>query len=144
MFYVFFLNLYLYAKNQQKQPPEVSHKKGVLRNFTKFTGKHLCQSLFFNKVAGLSTLFLQNTFFTEHFWITASESSWFINSYLKYSRLKNSAIWLADRIFEDDQLGIYKPSFTFPESVSACQKSSWFILIFLKYSWFKNPTIWMT
>ena len=25
-------------------------KKGVLRNFAKFTGKHLCQSLFFNKV----------------------------------------------------------------------------------------------
>ena len=25
----------------------------VLRNFKKFTGKHLCQSLFFNKVAGL-------------------------------------------------------------------------------------------
>ena len=23
-----------------------------LRNFAKFTGKHLCQSLFFNKVAG--------------------------------------------------------------------------------------------
>ena len=30
-------------------------KKGVLRNFTKFTGKHLCQCLFFNKVAGLRT-----------------------------------------------------------------------------------------
>ena len=30
-----------------------SMKKGVLRNFTKFTGKHLCQSLFFNKVADL-------------------------------------------------------------------------------------------
>ena len=30
-----------------------SMRKGVLRNFTKFTGKHLCQSLFFNKVAGL-------------------------------------------------------------------------------------------
>ena len=28
-------------------------QKGVLRNFTKFTGKHLYQSLFFNKVAGL-------------------------------------------------------------------------------------------
>ena len=26
-------------------------KKCVLRNFTKFTGKHLCQILFFNKVA---------------------------------------------------------------------------------------------
>ena len=29
-----------------------SIKKWVLRNFTNFTGKHLCQSLFFNKVAG--------------------------------------------------------------------------------------------
>ena len=34
----------------QKQPPEVFCKKGVLKNFAKFTGKHLCQSLFFNKV----------------------------------------------------------------------------------------------
>ena len=32
---------------------EVFCEKGVLRNFAKFTGKHLCQSLFFNKVAGL-------------------------------------------------------------------------------------------
>ena len=32
---------------------QVFCKKGVLRNFAKFTGKHLCQSLFFNKVAGL-------------------------------------------------------------------------------------------
>ena len=31
-----------------------SMKKGVLRNFTKFTRKHLYQSLFFNKVAGLT------------------------------------------------------------------------------------------
>ena len=27
-------------------------KKGVLRNFAKFARKYLCQSLFFNKVAG--------------------------------------------------------------------------------------------
>ena len=33
--------------------PEVFCKKGALRNFAKLTGKHLCQSLFFNKVAGL-------------------------------------------------------------------------------------------
>ena len=52
-----------------------SVRKGVLRNFTKFTGKHLYQSLFFNIVAGLRhrcfpvifakflrTPFLQNTF----------------------------------------------------------------------------------
>ena len=30
-----------------------SVRKGALRNFAKFTGKHLCQSLFFNKVAVL-------------------------------------------------------------------------------------------
>ena len=35
-----------------------SIKKDVLTNFTKFTGKHLCQSLFFNKVAGLRPAFL--------------------------------------------------------------------------------------
>ena len=28
-------------------------RKDILRNFAKFTGKHLCQSLFFNKVSGL-------------------------------------------------------------------------------------------
>ena len=33
--------------------PEVFCKKGALRNFAKLTGKHLCQSLFVSKVAGL-------------------------------------------------------------------------------------------
>ena len=33
--------------------PEFFYKKGVLRNFAKFIVKHLCQSLLFNKVAGL-------------------------------------------------------------------------------------------
>ena len=37
----------------QKLPPEVLYRKDVLRNFVKCTGKHPCQSLFFNKVAGL-------------------------------------------------------------------------------------------
>ena len=64
--------------------PEPFCKKAALRNFTKFTGKHLCQSLFFNKVAGLrpATLskkrlwrrcfpvnfvkFVRPSFFTEH------------------------------------------------------------------------------
>ena len=31
--------------------PNVFYNKGAFENFTKFTGKHLCQSLFFNKVA---------------------------------------------------------------------------------------------
>ena len=68
----------------------VLKEKFVLRNFTKFSGKPLCQRLFFNKVAGLrpSNLFekeplaqlftceireiSKNTFFTEHLWSTAS------------------------------------------------------------------------
>ena len=29
-------------RNGQKQPPAVFYKKDVLRNFAKFTGKHLC------------------------------------------------------------------------------------------------------
>ena len=33
--------------------PDVFCKKGVLKNFSKFTGKHLCQSLFSNKVTDL-------------------------------------------------------------------------------------------
>ena len=33
--------------------PKVFRRKGVLRNFAKFTGKHLCHNLFFNKIAGL-------------------------------------------------------------------------------------------
>ena len=69
-------------------------RKGVLTNFTKFKGKHLCQRFFFNKVAGryrpeackfikkepLAQVFFcefceisKNTFFIEHLWTTASD-----------------------------------------------------------------------
>ena len=37
----------------QKQPPKVFCKKVALKNFAKFTAKHLCQSLFFNKATGV-------------------------------------------------------------------------------------------
>ena len=39
--------------NVRSSFPEVFYRKGVLRNFSKLTGKHLFQSLFFNKVAGV-------------------------------------------------------------------------------------------
>ena len=59
-----------------------SLKKGVLKKFTKFTGKYPCQSLLFNKVSGeiFSCGFckiFKSTFFTEHIWTTASLSSAF-------------------------------------------------------------------
>ena len=43
------------TKTNNKSPNYISHRrcsvrKGVVRNFAKFAGKHLCQSLFFNKV----------------------------------------------------------------------------------------------
>ena len=45
--------------NARSSHQRCSLRRGVLRNFAKFTGKHLCQSLSFNKVAVQP--FLQNT-----------------------------------------------------------------------------------
>ena len=39
--------------NNKKQPPEVFHKRTVLKSFSIFTGKCLCWSLFFAQVADL-------------------------------------------------------------------------------------------
>ena len=58
--------------SNKEQPLEMFCKKYFLRNFAKFTGKHLCQSLFFNKVAG-PTKFLRTTFLTERLRATASK-----------------------------------------------------------------------
>ena len=43
----------------QKQPLEAFYEKSVLKNFTKFKGKHLYQSLSFYEVAGLSCEFCE-------------------------------------------------------------------------------------
>ena len=91
--------------------PEVFCKKGVLRNLTKFTRKHLFQSLFFNKVAGLRYIkFLWVPFLTEHFrWLllfhniknnpiqitrTLKSSNWNKNDKDQNWRDKNSYWWL--------------------------------------------------
>ena len=50
----FFLELF-FPFSEATSHQRCSVRKGVLRNFAKFTGKHLCQSLFFNKVADLGT-----------------------------------------------------------------------------------------
>ena len=44
---------------------EVFYKKAVLRNFTKFTGKHLCQSLFINACNFAKKETLAQVFFCE-------------------------------------------------------------------------------
>ena len=64
--------------NYRSSRPDVFCKKGVLRNFAKYTGKHLCQSLFFNKEAlaqGFSCEFCEifkNNFFYRTPLVTAS------------------------------------------------------------------------
>ena len=50
----------------EKQPLEVFYKKSVFKHFTKFTGKHSYNALFFNKAA-------RTTFHTDHLQVTASE-----------------------------------------------------------------------
>ena len=42
-----------FTKRNRSSHPRCSVRKGVLRNFVKFTRKHLCHSIFFNKVPGL-------------------------------------------------------------------------------------------
>ena len=44
--------------------PEVFYKNSVLKKLAKLTGKHLCQGLFFNKVAGLRPV----TLLKKRFW----------------------------------------------------------------------------
>ena len=48
--------LMCYSAISRSSRPEVFCKKDVFRNFTKFTGKHLCQGAFFNKVAAATLL----------------------------------------------------------------------------------------
>ena len=71
---------------ERSSRPDVFCKKGVIRNFPKFIGKHLCQSFFFNNRP--ATLlkkrlwhrsypvnfgkFLRVRFFIKHLWTTAS------------------------------------------------------------------------
>ena len=59
-------------------------KIGALKNFVKITRKHLYESLLFNNVIEKGTLaqvfsceiyeIFKNSFFTEHLWMTASET----------------------------------------------------------------------
>ena len=71
--------------------PDESCKKGVLRNFAKFTEKHLCQGLFFNfiKKETMAQVFScefyeisKNAFFNRTPLVAASEQSALLNSRL--------------------------------------------------------------
>ena len=98
-----------------------SIKKGVLRNFVKFTGKHPCQSLFFNKVASPATLlkkrlwhscfpvnfaeFLRTPFLTEHLrWLLLYTFRWDSETSIRLSYAKSLN-------FQNERLRLYWISF---------------------------------
>ena len=71
----------IFIKQTEAVARRCSVKKGILINFTKFTGKHLCHSLFLNKVSDLNVIkkrfwhrcfpvhfvkFFREPFFIEH------------------------------------------------------------------------------
>ena len=91
-----------------------SVRKGVLGNFAKFTGKHMCQNLYFNKVAGLRQALAQvfscefceiskNTFLTEHVWATTS----FIFSKVAGLHFRTFKVCLESTYFENTFLYKY-------------------------------------
>ena len=51
---IFFCLQYLNLQFSKETTRKCSVRKDVLRNFANLTRKHLCQNLFFNKVAGMS------------------------------------------------------------------------------------------
>ena len=95
-------------RNSRSSRPEVFCMKGVLRNFAKFTVKHVCQIFFFNKVPCLRPVtllknslwhrcfpvnfvkFLRTSFFTEHLW-------WLL---LKQVKPKSNKVAAAAQIYD--------------------------------------------
>ena len=55
VFWCYIVQLFCQSIQLRSSHAKVFCKRGILRNFTKFFGKHLCQGLFFNKVAGPGT-----------------------------------------------------------------------------------------
>ena len=80
------LRSWLHGKFRSSHRRGVLWKKGVVENFTKFTGKHLCQRIFFNKGLRSATLF------KKRLWHRC-----FPVNFVKFSRtcfLQNASGWL--------------------------------------------------
>ena len=61
--------------NNRSSRPELFCKKGILRNFAKFRGKHFYQRLFVNKVGGLACNFIKRESLAQVFSCEFCESS---------------------------------------------------------------------
>ena len=74
-----------------------SVRKGVPRNFAKFTGKNLCQSLFFNKVAGRPATLLKKRLWHRFFPVNLAK-------FLRTLFLQNTPGWLLLQIYWVDTI----------------------------------------
>ena len=91
--------------------PKVFCKKGVLRNFAKFTVKHLRQSLFFNKIADLfhrTPLVAASTFYLPYRkkevgikfcrWKKSSVKNYITGKIIRHFLPPNFFAWLSENI----------------------------------------------
>ena len=76
-------------------PPNVFCKKGVLENFTKFTGKHLCQSLFLIKLQA-SGVFLGIQVFSYEYY-EVFKSSFFVHTLVAVSVSPRSSVEITEK-----------------------------------------------
>ena len=131
---------------------EVFCRKGVLRNFAKFTGKHLRQRLFFNKVAGLCEFckISKNTFFLQNtsggcFWKLNIANNW----YLKYDHEKFADIGKVCSYLSENTRLNRMPLYTLflqSRENESIQKITWSTRFYTFYSQsyettFKSPTM---
>ena len=110
----------------QRQSQTCSVKTGVLRNFTKFTGKYLCQSLFFNKVTGVRPA----TFFQKRLW-----HGCFSVNFVKFLRtlfLQNTS----GRLFLHSKIVYYTQYCTNTSETTLHKKITCLILALSAQQWF--------
>ena len=101
----------------QEQRPEVFCKNVFHSSFAKFTGKHLCQSLFFNKVAGLAD-FLR----------TKNTSGWLLPK-LDFFRL----IFLNNVLFQMQNLYVFKLAWHWLADKQCCYSCLYDVLLLYRY-----------
>ena len=90
------IGVYICRSSHQRCPL----KKGAPSNFTKFTGKNPCQSLFFNKVATL----LKKRFCHRCFPVNFAK-------FLRTAFLQNTSDWLLLHLSRNSPLNLAKDSF---------------------------------
>ena len=79
-FHFFKIKLQLIYAISRSSHQRCPMRKDVLRNFAKFTRKHLCQSLFLNKVAGLNPVNFAK-FLRKLFYRTRLDDCFYISNY---------------------------------------------------------------